>query len=134
MRVTVLAVVVVLGALTPHRAQAQDAVYAQQRYDKGVTLFGQGQYDAALAEFRGSYQILASPNTHLMIARSLGELGQLVEAFGEYEAVAREAADRAAADPRYALTEETARNELAALRRRLAFVRVLVTNAPAGLL
>src|SRR4051812_48863807 len=65
---------------------------AQKTFDAGSRLYDAHRYDEALTAFRASYQILASPNSHLMVARALRDLGRNVEAYAEYDSVAREAA------------------------------------------
>ena len=110
-------------------AQTQEAV-AQARFNKGRELFIANQYAPALVEFRAASELYESPNTRLYIARCERELGHAAAAFVEYERAASEAADRAASDPRYTSTRDVAKQEGAALEKKLAHVTVL---APAGL-
>ena len=51
---------------------------AQARFARGKDLLGKKNYDGALAEFRASHEIVASPNTRLEIARCLRAMGKLV--------------------------------------------------------
>src|SRR5262245_44394575 len=77
----------------PASASAPDKHKAQEKYDEGVRLFNAGQPQAALAAFRASHGIVASPNSGLMIARTQIELGDLAQAYESYEAVEQSARD-----------------------------------------
>lgn len=130
MRPTALALSLAIG-LCAARASAQDnAAFAQQRYMRGTTLYEQRDYTHALDEFRASLELYGSPNTRLYAARSLRELGRLDEAVTEYERAMREAADRAATDPRYADTREHAHAEMVVLEPRIARLTVSVAEMP----
>jgi len=110
-------------------AQTQEAV-ALTRFNKGRELFIANQYAPALVEFRAASALYESPNTRLYIGRCERELGHVAAAYVEFQRAASEAADRAASDPRYVSTREVAKQEEAALEKKLAHVTVL---APAGL-
>jgi len=110
-------------------AQTQEAV-AQARFNKGRELFIANQYAPALVEFRAASELYESPNTRLYIGRCERELGHVAAAYVAFERAASEAADRAASDPRYSSTRDAAKQEVAALEKKLAHVTVL---APAGL-
>src|SRR5262245_1804386 len=69
----------------PTTASAADKKAAQQKFETGVKLFKLHRYKDALGVFRSSYDVVASPATHLMIGKTLKELGQLVEAFDELD-------------------------------------------------
>src|SRR5262245_51537725 len=58
---------------------------AQKTFEAADDLFDGQQYDAAIKAFRTSYEIVASPNSRLMIARSMQKLGKLAEAYSELE-------------------------------------------------
>src|SRR5437868_6707717 len=75
---------------------------AQGRYLEGAKLYEEGKFSEALASFQSSYDIVASPNSHLMIARSLRQKGDLAAAFDEFELVEAEAKQMSGADPKYA--------------------------------
>ena len=66
-------------------AEATDAdkARAQEFYKSGAMSFEFRRWGDALRKFRESYAVVRSPNTHLMIARALAELGQKTEAFNE---------------------------------------------------
>lgn len=70
---------------------------AQDLYKSGAMSFEFRRWEEALGKFRASYAVVRSPNTHLMISRSLIELGQKLEAYNELlvtEAEAKQAGDR----------------------------------------
>lgn len=114
---------------TAAASQTQEAV-AQARFNKGRELFIANQYAPALVEFRAASELYESPNTRLYIGRCERELGHVAAAYVEFQRAASEAADRAASDPRYASTRDVAKQEEAAVEKKLAHVTVL---APAGL-
>jgi len=96
---------------------------AQKAYVEGKQAFDDKQFEAALTKFRASYDIVASPNSHLMVARTLSELGRLGEAYDEYQGTIDEAME--ANDPeKYGKTLESAKEERLALRAKLSFVTV----------
>ncbi len=73
-----------------------EASLADHTAARNAYIGGKGHYDAAELEkaligFRWSYAIVASPNSHLMIARVLAQLGRSSEAYQEMVATKREA-------------------------------------------
>src|SRR5262249_40691806 len=124
---------VVCGALafaTPAIGAAADGpspeqkAGAQKTFDAGSKLYDAHRYEEALAAFRASYQILASPNSHLMVARAMRELGKNVDAYLEYDAVAKEAA---AKGERYESAGTAAKEEAEELKAKIAFLTVKVS-------
>lgn len=106
---------------------------ARQRFQKGLDLFGAGDFAGALVEFRASNALYASPNSRLYVARCLSRLGRLADAFGEYERTIGEGEERAAIDPRYAEAAAAAKKEIETVRPKIARVRVQITGAvPSG--
>ncbi|MBL8680106.1 MAG: tetratricopeptide repeat protein [Myxococcales bacterium] len=103
------------------------ALFAEgrQRYDEG-------RFEEALGLFRRAIEAAPSPNARLYIGRSLRRLGRLAEAYNELRRTAQEANRRAATEPRYQSTRESARDEAAALVSSVAFVTLQVSNAPTG--
>jgi hypothetical protein len=101
---------------------------ARQRFQKGLELFGAGDFSGALVEFRASNALYASPNSRLYVARCLSRLGRLADAFGEYERTIGEGEERAAIDPRYAEAAAAAKKEIEAVRPKIARVRVQFTS------
>lgn len=114
---------------TPGRASPVKREQAQARFERGKKLFGEKKFAEALEEFRASFDLVASPNTHLFVARCQRELGKLVEAYVEFGRTAVEAKELAAEDSRYAKAGESAAAERNELANRLVFVTVTVENA-----
>jgi hypothetical protein len=106
---------------------------AQKIYVQGTAHFKAGRLLEALAAFRASYEIVASANSHLMIARTLREHGDLADSFVEYDKVVPEAASAAEHDPKYASTAVVSRNERDDLRRRIALLTIIVKSPPQDL-
>lgn len=105
---------------------------AQQRFDRGYELFDRHDYATAIAEFRASLELVASPNTRLYVGLCLLQTGPLAEAHAELQRAFTEARDRAVADPRYANARNIAERELTALRPRLGRLVVRADGAPDG--
>jgi hypothetical protein len=103
---------------------------AQEAFRQGDELFDVQKYDEAIGRYRESHEIVASPNSRLMVARSLRELGRLDEAFHEYEATLAAAEELAAESETYATTAAAARDELQALRSRVAWLSVDLGDVP----
>ena len=115
----------VLAAGVPiTEANAEQKAAAQARYEAGTRLFGAGRYEAALKEFRASYDTVASPNAHLMIARSLAETGDAVRAYNELSVVEKEAK----VSEKYAPTLDQSATFRAELLKKVAIVVVSVTG------
>ncbi len=85
-------------------------------------------HEEALAEFRASHDIVASPNTRLEIARCLETMGRLVEAYAELGRTAVEAKEMKAEDKRYERAYDAAVTERALLKPKLGFVSLTIEN------
>jgi hypothetical protein len=103
---------------------------AQQTFEAGGKLYDAHHFEEALAAFRASYQIVASPNSHLMVARCLRDLGRTLEAYREYEAVAKEAVEKG---DRYESAAHASGEERAELQQKIALLTLRVAEPPAGL-
>lgn len=112
------------GAATPVQREQ-----AQSRFLRGKELYTQGKYDAALAEFNASLDIVTSPNARLYVGRCHREMKRLVAAYVELGRTMVEARELAREDPRYEKTADAARDERAALEPKLAFVDIGITHA-----
>jgi len=102
-------------------AQKQEA---GDKYAEGTRYFTAGQFDQAYRSFKASYGVVASPNSHLMMARALAEMGKTAEAYNELAVVEKRARQAAASDPKYQATAEKAaelQNELAPKVARVRF-------------
>lgn len=116
-------------AATPAPSPEQQAAEA---FARGRQLYDAQQFDEALSNFRAAIDLAPSPNARLYVGRCYRRLGRLAEAYNELRRAAQEADRRAATEPRYAATRETAREEAATLVSSVAFVTLAVADAPAG--
>jgi hypothetical protein len=112
----------------PATATAKQKADAQKRFDHGRELSTAGRYAEALAEFQASFDIVASPNTHFSIARTLAYMGQVAEAYAEYSKTIVEAQAAAPKDKRYAQAADAADAEQRDLRPKLAFLVISVEH------
>jgi hypothetical protein len=115
----------------PARAHSSTS-YAEQTYFAGQRLFLEKRYEEALPLFEESFRLQRSPNSRLYIARCLAELGELLSAYETYREVVVlvSEVDQPA---HYAATQMAASEERAALRQRLASIRVTLSEPVAGL-
>jgi hypothetical protein len=113
----------------PGKASPVKREQAQSRFERGKTLFTAKKYDEALAEFRASFDIVASPNTHLFIGRCLREIGRLVEAYVELGRTAIEAKELSAEDSRYAKAADSATAERNEIGKKLGFISIRIDHA-----
>ena len=114
-----------IDAATPQQKAAAGEAFAL-----GMGAFSRGDFNGALARFRGSHGIVASPNSRIMIARSLAKLGRNEEAYREAQLTEAEASAAAAKTPKYLDTAKGARDDVAELAKSLAFVTILAEGAP----
>lgn len=110
------------------QAPSGDVATAKAKFDKGKTLFAAKNFADALVEFRASYSLVKSPNSHFFIANCLRDLGRLSEAYVEYERVAAEAK---AAGEQYAGAVDAANAERDAIAPKIVLVNVTTPNSPA---
>jgi hypothetical protein len=115
----------------PPAASAGDKKLAQGKYDGAVKAFKARHFKEALAGFRASFDIVASPATRLMIGKSLKELGDVLGAYDEIDRAEAEARELSTTEERYASVAETAGKELEQLRPRVALVNVKIKGADA---
>jgi hypothetical protein len=116
-----------LGSATNEQVSAASAAYVE-----GMDAFNRDEVEPALAAFERSYSEVASPNSHLMIARCLVRLERLLEAQTALEQTIAEAAEAAKEDAKYAATESAAQEEAKDLRPRLAWLKLEVPEAQAS--
>ncbi len=117
------------AGVSPTQASATQKEQAQGRFVRGKELFGSSKYDAALAEFLASFDIVASPNTRLYIARCQRELGKVAPAYNEFTHTAADAKNLSKDDPRYEKTAEAALEERAQLESKVALVTLDIAHA-----
>lgn len=112
------------------RAGDKTKEIAQKVYVQGVDHYKAGRLLEALAAFRASYDMVPSPNSHLMIARSLREHGDLIDSYYEFGKVVLEADAAAAKDAKYESASQASRAERAKLRARITMVTIFVKDPP----
>jgi hypothetical protein len=103
---------------------------AQDEFKKGMELYDSKQYTEAIDRFEASYDAVPSPNSRLMVARCLRELGKVGQAYAMFEEGLVEAELAASKEPRYAHTAGAVREELAELRPRVGLIVVKVEGNP----
>lgn len=106
---------------------------AQKTFLAAGELYDAKRYDESITAYRASWNIVASPNTRLQIARALRELDRVPEAYEEMLGVLADAERDAAKDEKYERTASAAREELAALGARVALLRITLRNVPEGM-
>lgn len=113
-------------------AVAGDTAKATHYFIKGSELYKAKKYRPALEQFKRSYDTVASPNSHLYIARCLAALGETQKAWIEFDKVSEEAAARAATEPKYVPTRDSANVERDELASKLGLVTVDVVRPERG--
>ena len=127
------AVPVLTAPRVAHAQTEDDREEAKRLFSQGSTAFLAKRYTEALESLRVSYKLVASPNSGLLIARCLRELGRSVDAVAMYDAVTLDARRRAAeGDTKYAQTADVATAEGSVVRATLGTVRVRVAHPPPG--
>jgi hypothetical protein len=114
-------------APAPEAAQDPAARFAQ-----GRAAYDAGRFEDAIPIFREVLEQSASPNARLYLARALRRTGRLADAYNEFRRAAQEADARARTEPRYGDTREAAREEAALIVGSVAFVTLVVAQAPPG--
>ncbi len=102
---------------------------AQQEFDDAMTAFRAKRFDDALVGFRASYDIVASPNTRLMVVHVLADQGEKVAAYREAQATVEAAEAAAVRNERYGAAAQSARKALVRLRAKIGLVTVHVSRA-----
>jgi len=118
------------AGVEPSLATSVQKTDAQKHFDRGREFASAQNHQDALVEFRASFDIVASPNTHFSIARTLATLGQLAEAYVEFGGTSAEARVLASKEKRYAQTADAADAEQRDLGAKIAFVTISLE--PAG--
>lgn len=113
-------------------ASAAQKKTASQHFIAGMKASQAGDPTQALNEFQASYDAVASPNSDLMIARTLETLGRLGQAYVAYSRTVDEANAASQTDPKYKRTAKAAESERDQLKSRVAFVSVTVSGATAN--
>ena len=127
----VLALCLVAGSAAAQPTTA-DAEKAAKLYGEGRKLLEQGKFEEALSKIEPSLQLFDSPNTELLKAHALRQLGRRIDAMVSYAHVMSAAGERMrAGEKRFQATLEEAGRWSAVLRAELSEVRIVVRNAPA---
>ena len=106
-------------------AQKKDAL---DHYQKGTRAFELKKYDVAYTEFSSSYDIVRSPNAHMMMARSLLELGQAARAYNELGLVE----DESQGQEKYKTTIEKSQALRADAAKSIAIVTIRIVGDKNG--
>jgi len=117
------------AGVDPANATPVQREQAQTHFLKGKASFDRNDMPGALEEFRASLEIVASPNARLYVARTLREMGRLVEAYAEFGRTAAEAKEKEREDGRYGKAAEAALAERAAIAPQIGFVQLNIKNA-----
>jgi hypothetical protein len=112
----------------PANATPVQREQAQARFMRAKDLLEKKQFDQALAEFRASHEIVASPNTRLETARCLRSMGRTVAAYAELGRTAVEAKELIPQDNRYQRAYDAATAERAEIEPQLGFVSLTIEN------
>jgi hypothetical protein len=98
---------------------------AKGPYQDGVKAMNAGRFEEAVDKFRESYNIVASPNSQLMLGRALIKVNRLMDAYRELQETVNRATELAATQQKYQKTAESAKREMEDVRLELAFVTVI---------
>lgn len=98
---------------------------AKGPYQDGVRAMSTGRFEEAVDKFRESFNIVASPNSQLMLGRALIKVNRLMDAYRELQETVTRATDLAATQQKYQKTAESAKREMEDLKLELAFVTVI---------
>ncbi len=111
-----------VSVLDANRNELNDA---KGPYLDGVKYMNSKHYKEAVDKFRESYNIVASPNSRLMLGRALIKVNKPLDAYKEFEETIAQATDLAAKQAKYQKTADAARKELDDIKVELAFITVI---------
>jgi hypothetical protein len=109
------------------QATAEQKATATEHFEEGMRLFDEEKFDEALAAFRASYEAVASPNSHLLVGRSLARLDRAADAYNEYTLAIEEAQ---ALGSTYDAAAAAAAREREEVRRRVALLTIERPDVP----
>ena len=119
----------IAAGVDPTAATPAQVAQAQRQFQLGRAHLAKKDYEKALAEFRASYDLVASPNTRFSIARALRDMGNYAEAYTEFGHTIAEASALAAKEARYQQTADAAASERGELDAKIALVTFTITHA-----
>lgn len=111
-------------ASSPSSATEEERSAAQKMFEAGDGLYESGRFEDAVGAFRNSHQLVASPNSRLMLARSLREAGHNEDACREFRGTIE---DADASGGRYPEALQAAQSELRALEELIAGMKASTT-------
>ncbi len=126
---TVLSAHAQAAGVTVDEATAGQKEDARAVFVEARKAYDERRFKDALGGFRASYHIVASPNTRVMVAHTLRELGRNAEAHQEFERAVEDAEAASASDPKYAESAEKARKKMDALLPKIGLLEVVVQGA-----
>lgn len=112
----------------PTAATPAQLAQAQKQFAVGRDHIAKKDYDKAIASFRASYDLVASPNTRFSIARALRDMGRYVDAYAEYGKTIAEASALAAKEARYQQTADAAASERSEIESKIALVTFTIAH------
>lgn len=127
-----LAVSLASIAATPTEAHAQGAPGVEEgrtRFLRGIEMYKEGNFHAALAEFRAAYAAAPSYRIHYNLGQTLYQLQDYAGAVGSFEQYLSEGGDKVDHD-----RKKEVENDLAKLRPRVARLTIVVNVPNAELL
>lgn len=107
------------------QASEEQKKQAQTLFTRALEKSKKGDHEGALSDLRASFDVVASPNTKLKIARELADMGRAADAYREAVQAQKLASEAARADnTKYAEAERSARDEAEQYRAKVGFVMV----------
>jgi hypothetical protein len=116
------------GGVDITQATDQQKKDAQDHYQKGAKAFEGRKFDEAYTEFSASYDVVRSPNAHMMMARALLELGQAARAYNELGLVE----DESQGQDKYKSTIEKSQSLRAEAAKKIAVVTLKLSGDKTG--
>ncbi len=115
------------------QATPQSDAAALKKFEGGRKAYDAGSFEEALLAFKGSLELLPSPNTRLYIARCYRALSKPASAYTTFRLASKESQDRlnATGEKRYTATRDAATAEAAELEAKVPRVTLaLPSDAP----
>lgn len=108
-------------------ARRADAARAMAK--EGVKLYESGKLDEAITKFEEADQLFRAPQNRLYIARAKVKLGRLMAAKAEYARIV--GASYTDSPESFRAAQAIAKEELAAVQKRIPQIKVVIVGAPA---